>query len=156
MEDINNNDSNINNENNNENINNNFNLNFVGNVPEINQENLIEGYTIDETNYQNLWTQLTTFVHPTLKMISDEIDVAEFVSYLESKNIYTKAYGTQNNISTLFLFSSEKNNNIIFIVKLILNHTNHLIEYELKTVNEQVAENYHKYFKEAITPLIEE
>ena len=152
----NNNENNNNNNNENNNNNNNFNLNFVGNVPEIKQESLIEGYTIDETNYQNLWTQLTTFVHPTLKMISDEIDVAEFVSYLESKNIYTKAYGTQNNISTLFLFSSEKNNNIIFIIKLILNHTDHLIEYELKTVNEQVAENYHKYFKEAISPLIEE
>ena len=152
---LNNNNNNLNNNNNNEN-NNNFNINFNGNVPEINSENLIEGFTIDESNYQNLWNQLTTFIHPNLKMISDEIDVAEFVSYLESKFIYTKAYGTQNGISTLFLFSSEKTNNIIFIVKLILNHTNHVIEYELKTVNQQIAENYHKYFKEAVSPLIEE
>ncbi|MCQ2817805.1 MAG: hypothetical protein MJ252_11120 [archaeon] len=87
-------------------------------------------------------------------MIDDEVDLNEFVEYLGTKSIFTKAFGTNEGISTLFLFSCEKNNNIVFLAKLILNQNTFQLEYELKTVNEQCAQEYDKYFYENVMPLI--
>ena len=95
-------------------------------------------------------------LHPTFKMIQDEVDVPEFVSYLETKGIFTKAFGEEGGISTLFLFSCEKNKNVIFLVKLILNSKTFQVEYELKSQNEQCAKEYDKYFYENVSPLIDQ
>ena len=120
----------------------------------INIDSLYEKYSIDEQQYQNLWGQYETYVHPNYPMISDDVEISEYVQYLEGQRIFTKAYGTQNGISTLFLFSCEKTNNIIFIAKLILNQNTHQIEYELKSVNSDVANNYNNYLYENVSPLI--
>lgn len=87
-------------------------------------------------------------------MIDDEVDLKEFVEYLETKSIFTKAFGTNDGVSTLFLFSCEKNNNIVFLAKLVLNQKTYQLDYELKTLNEQCAQEYDKYLYENVMPLI--
>ena len=124
------------------------------NLGPINTDSLYEKYSIDEQQYQNLWGQYETYVHPNYPMISDDVEISEYVQYLEGQRIFTKAYGTQNGISTLFLFSCEKSNNVIFIAKLILNQNTHQIEYELKSINSDVANNYNNYLYENVSPLI--
>ena len=152
-----NNDNNMNNNTNN-NMNNNMNNNNVNivQIPPISEDTLKQNFTIDEGTYQNLWGQYQTYVHPNYKMISDEVEVPEYVKYLESKYIFTKAYGTNNGVSTLFLFSCEANNNIIFIAKLVLDANNNKIEYELKAAAAEYANNYNNYLYENISPLIDQ
>ncbi len=125
-------------------------------IPPISEDNLKQDFTIDESTYQNLWGQYQSNVHPTFKMIADEVEVPEYVKYLESKFIFTKAYGTNNGVSTLFLFSCEQSNNIIFIAKLVLDSTKQQIEYELKSSNEEYAKNYNNYLYENVSPLIDQ
>ena len=77
----------------------------VQQIPAINEDSLKSNYSIDENTYQNLWGQYQTYVHQNYKLIEDEVEVSEYVEYLKSKNIFTKAYGTNNGVSTLFLLS---------------------------------------------------
>ena len=125
-------------------------------IPTINEDALKSDYSIDESTYQNLWGQYQTYVHQTYKMIADEVEVSEYVEYLKSKNIFTKAYGTNEGVSTLFLFSCEKNYDIIFITKLVLDSRNRKIEYELKTSAQEYANNYNNYLYENVSPLIDQ
>ena len=144
-----------NNQNNNMNQNQNNNV-VVQQIPNINENSLKPDYTIDENTYQNLWGQYQTYVHQTNKMIGDEVEVSEYVDYLKSKNIFTKAYGTNNGVSTLFLFSCEKTCDIIFITKLVLDANKRQIEYELKTSAQEYANNYNNYLYENVSPLIDQ
>ena len=89
-------------------------------------------------------------------MIADEVEVSEYVGYLETKGIFTKAFGTENGVTTMFLFSCEKEHNVIFLAKLVLNTTTLKIEYELKSVNEQCANEYNSYLYENVSPLIDQ
>ena len=150
--------NNENNNMNNNNMNNNMNNNNMNNVqiPPISEDTLKQNFSIDEGTYQNLWGQYQTYVHPNYKMISDEVEVPEYVKYLESKYIFTKAYGTNNGVSTLFLFSCEASNNVIFITKLVLDANNNKIEYELKAASQDYANNYNNYLYENISPLIDQ
>lgn len=125
-------------------------------IPTINEDALKSDYSIDESTYQNLWGQYQTYVHQTYKMIADEVEVSEYVEYLKSKNIFTKAYGTNNGITTLFLFSCEKTCDIVFITKLSMNTNTRQIEYELKTSTQEYANNYNNYLYENVSPLIEQ
>ncbi len=125
-------------------------------IPTINEDALKSDYSIDEGTYQNLWGQYQTYVHQTYKMIADEVEVPEYVEYLKSKNIFTKAYGTNNGITTLFLFSCEKTCDIVFITKLSMNTNTRQIEYELKTSTQEYANNYNNYLYENVSPLIEQ
>ena len=125
-------------------------------IQNINEDSLKSDFNIDENTYQNLWGQYQTYIHQNYTMIGDEISIPEYVDYLKSKNIFTKAYGTNNGISTLFLFSCEKNYNIIFIAKLILDSNNRKIEYELKTSAQEYANNYNNYLYENVSPLIDQ
>ena len=138
--------------NNNNNMTNNNNITLAP----INTDSLYENYSIDEQQYQNLWGQYETYNHPNYKMISDDVEISEYVQYLEGQRIFTKAYGTQNGVSTLFLFSCEKTNNIIFIAKLVLNQNTHQIDYELKSINAEAANNFNNYLYENVSPLIEQ
>jgi AP-4 complex subunit beta-1 len=122
----------------------------------VSEDTLTNPYSIDENTYQNLWAQYNTYVTEHAKMIEDEVELAGYVEYLNSKGIFTKAYGTNNGVSTMFLFSNEKNTNAIFLVKLTLNHTSYQIDYELKAINEQCAKEYNKYLYENISPLIDQ
>jgi len=142
--------------NNNQNQNQNQNNVVVQQIPSINENSLKPDYTIDENTYQNLWGQYQTYVHQTNKMIADEVEVPEYVDYLKSKNIFTKAYGTNNGVSTLFLFSCEKSYDIIFITKLVLDANKRQIEYELKTSAQEYANNYNNYLYENVSPLIDQ
>jgi len=142
--------------NNNQNQNQNQNNVVVQQIPSINENSLKPDYTIDENTYQNLWGQYQTYVHQTNKMIADEVEVSEYVDYLKSKNIFTKAYGTNNGVSTLFLFSCEKSYDIIFITKLVLDANKRQIEYELKTSAQEYANNYNNYLYENVSPLIDQ
>ena len=128
----------------------------VQQIPPINENSLKPDYSIDENTYQNYWGSFQTYVHQNYKLIPDDVEVSEYVEYLKSKNIFTKAYGTNNGISTLFLFSCEKTADIVFITKLVLNFNNRQIEYELKTSAEVYATNYNKYLYENISPLIDQ
>ena len=125
-------------------------------IPNISEDTLKPDYSIDENTYQVLWGQYQTYVHQNYKMIGDEVEVNEYVEYLKSKNIFTKAYGTNNGISTLFLFSCEKTADIVFITKLVLNASTRQIEYELKTSAQEYANNYNNYLYENVSPLIDQ
>ena len=125
-------------------------------IPNINEDSLKPDYSIDENTYQVLWGQYQTYVHQKYKMIGDEVEVSEYVEYLKSKNIFTKAYGTNNGISTLFLFSCEKTADVVFITKLVLNANTRQIEYELKTSAQEYANNYNNYLYENVSPLIDQ
>lgn len=125
-------------------------------IPQITEETLINNYQMDENTYQSLWGKYNTWLHPNFKMIGDDIDIPEYVKYLESKSIFTKAYGTNQGITTLFLFSCEKSKNVIFITKLILNANSGALEYELKCQSENLATNYNTYLYENISPLIDQ
>ena len=125
----------------------------VQQIGNINEDSLKPDYSIDENTYQNLWGQYQTYVHQNYKMIGDEVEVSEYVEYLKSKNIFTKAYGTNNGVSTLFLFSCEKTCDIIFITKLVLDANKRQIEYELKTSAQEYATNYNNYLYENVSPL---
>ena len=125
-------------------------------IPNINEDALKPDYSIDEKTYQNLWGQYQTYVHQNYKMIGDEVEVSEYVEYLKSKNIFTKAYGTNNGVSTLFLFSCEKTADIVFITKLVLNANTRQVEYELKTSAQEYANNYNNYLYENVSPLIDQ
>ena len=138
------------------NNNNNNEQEIIHKLDNINEDSLKPDYSIDENTYQNLWGQYETYVHKNYKMIGDEVDISEYVEYLKSKNIFTKAYGTNEGISTLFLFSCEKNYDIIFITKLVLNSINRKIEYELKTSAREYADNYNNYLYENVSPLIDQ
>jgi hypothetical protein len=140
----------------NNNMNQNQNNVVVQQIPNINENSLKPDYTIDENTYQNLWGQYQTYVHQTNKMIGDEVEVSEYVDYLKTKNIFTKAYGTNNGVSTLFLFSCEKTCDIIFITKLVLDANKRQIEYELKTSAQEYANNYNNYLYENVSPLIDQ
>ena len=129
---------------------------IIHKLDNINEDSLKPDYTIDENTYQNLWGQYETYVHQNYKMIGDEVDISEYVEYLKSKNIFTKAYGTNEGVSTLFLFSCEKNYDIIFITKLVLDSRNRKIEYELKTSAQEYANNYNNYLYENVSPLIDQ
>ena len=133
-----------------------FKTKSVQQIPTINEDALKSDYSIDEGTYQNLWGQYQTYVHQTYKMIADEVEVPEYVEYLKSKNIFTKAYGTNNGITTLFLFSCEKTCDIVFITKLSMNTNTRQIEYELKTSTQEYANNYNNYLYENVSPLIEQ
>jgi len=133
-----------------------FKTKSVQQIPTINEDALKSDYSIDERTYQNLWGQYQTYVHQTYKMIADEVEVPEYVEYLKSKNIFTKAYGTNNGITTLFLFSCEKTCDIVFITKLSMNTNTRQIEYELKTSTQEYANNYNNYLYENVSPLIEQ
>ena len=122
----------------------------------INEDSLKSDYNIDENTYQNLWGQYQSYVHQNYRMIGDEVEISEYVDYLKSKNIFTKAYGTNNGVSTLFLFSCEKNYDIIFITKLVLDANNRKIDYELKTSAQEYANNYNNYLYENVSPLIDQ
>jgi hypothetical protein len=122
----------------------------------INEDSLKSDYNIDENTYQNLWGQYQSYVHQNYRMIGDEVEISEYVDYLKSKNIFTKAYGTNNGVSTLFLFSCEKNYDIIFITKLVLDTINRKIDYELKTSAQEYANNYNNYLYENVSPLIDQ
>ena len=122
----------------------------------INEDSLKEDYSIDENTYQNLWGQYQSYVIKNYRMIGDEVEISGYVDYLKSKNIFTKAYGTNNGVSTLFLFSCEKNYDIIFITKLILDSNNRKIEYELKCPAQEYANNYNNYLYENVSPLIDQ
>ena len=126
----------------------------VQQIPAINEDSLKSNYSIDENTYQNLWGQYQTYVHQNYKLIEDEVEVSEYVEYLKSKNIFTKAYGTNNGVSTLFLFSCEKTADIVFITKLVLNFNTKQIEYELKTSAQEYANNYNNFLYENVSPLI--
>jgi len=128
----------------------------VQQIGNINEDSLKPDYSIDENTYQNLWGQYQTYVHQNYKMIGDEVEVSEYVEYLKSKNIFTKAYGTNNGVSTLFLFSCEKTCDIIFITKLVLDANKRQIEYELKTSAQEYATNYNNYLYENVSPLIDQ
>ena len=142
------------------NVNNNNNTNqnnvVVQQIPNITEDSLKPDYTIDESTYQNLWGQYQTYVHQNYKMIGDDVEVSEYVEYLKSKNIFTKAYGTNNGVTTLFLFSCEKTFNIVFITKLSMNVNTRQIEYELKTSAQEYANNYNNYLYENVSPLIDQ
>ncbi len=138
------------------NNNNNNEQEIIHKLDNINEDSLKPDYSIDENTYQNLWGQYETYVHKNYKMIGDEVDISEYVEYLKSKNIFTKAYGTNEGVSTLFLFSCEKNYDIIFITKLVLNSINRKIEYELKTSAREYADNYNNYLYENVSPLIDQ
>jgi len=125
-------------------------------IPTIKEETLKSDYSIDENTYQNLWGQYQSYVNQKYKMIGDEVEISEYVEYLKSKNIFTKAYGTNNGVSTLFLFSCEKTADIVFITKLVLNTNTRQIEYELKTSAQEYANNYNNYLYENIAPLIDQ
>ena len=129
---------------------------IIKQIPNINEETLKPDYSIDENTYQNLWGQYQTYVHQNYKMIGDEVEIPEYVDYLKSKNIFTKAYGTNNGVSTLFLFSCEKTADIVFITKLVLNANTRQIEYELKTSAQEYANNYNNYLYENVSPLIDQ
>jgi hypothetical protein len=122
----------------------------------INEDSLKSDYNIDENTYQNLWGQYQTYVHQNYKMIGDEVEISEYVDYLKSKNIFTKAYGTNNGVSTFFLYSCEKNYDIFFITKLVLDTINRKIDYELKTSAQEYANNYNNYLYENVSPLIDQ
>ena len=128
----------------------------VQQIGNINEDSLKPDYSIDENTYQNLWGQYQTYVHQNYKLIGDEVEVSEYVEYLKSKNIFTKAYGTNNGVSTLFLFSCEKTCDIIFITKLVLDANKRQIEYELKTSAQEYATNYNNYLYENVSPLIDQ
>ncbi len=142
------------------NVNNNNNTNqnnvVVQQIPNITEDSLKPDYTIDESTYQNLWGQYQTYVHQNYKMIGDDVEVSEYVEYLKSKNIFTKAYGTNNGVTTLFLFSCEKTFNIVFITKLSMTVNTRQIEYELKTSAQEYANNYNNYLYENVSPLIDQ
>ena len=125
-------------------------------IPTIKEETLKSDYSIDENTYQNLWGQYQSYVNQKYKMIGDEVEISEYVEYLKSKNIFTKAYGTNNGVSTLFLFSCEKTADIVFITKLVLNTNTRQIEYELKTSAQEYANNYNNYLYENVSPLIDQ
>ena len=125
-------------------------------IQPVNENSLIMPYTMDENEYQTLWEKYSTYVNPTYKMIADEVEVSEYVGYLETKGIFTKAFGTENGVTTMFLFSCEKEHNVIFLAKLVLNTTTLKIEYELKSVNEQCANEYNSYLYENVSPLIDQ
>jgi AP-4 complex subunit beta-1 len=146
------NDRNNNNNNNNQTPNN----VVVQQIPNITEDSLKPDYSIDESTYQNLWGQYQTYVHQNYKMIGDDVEVSEYVEYLKSKNIFTKAYGTNNGVTTLFLFSCEKTCDIIFITKLSMNVNTRQIEYELKTSAHEYANNYNNYLYENVSPLIDQ
>jgi AP-4 complex subunit beta-1 len=146
------NDRNNNNNNNNQTPNN----VVVQQIPNITEDSLKPDYSIDESTYQNLWGQYQTYVHQNYKMIGDDVEVSEYVEYLKSKNIFTKAYGTNNGVTTLFLFSCEKTCDIIFITKLSMNVNTRQIEYELKTSAQEYANNYNNYLYENVSPLIDQ
>ena len=141
---------------NNNNNNNNEQQTQIYKLGNINEDSLKSDFNIDENTYQNLWGKYQTYIHQNYTMIGDEISIPEYVDYLKSKNIFTKAYGTNNGISTLFLFSCEKTYNIIFIAKLILDANNRKIEYELKTSAQEYANNYNNYLYENVSPLIDQ
>ena len=128
----------------------------VQQIPNITEDSLKSDYSIDESTYQNLWGQYQTYVHQNYKMIGDDVEVSEYVEYLKSKNIFTKAYGTNNGVTTLFLFSCEKTFDIIFITKLSMNVNTRQIEYELKTSAQEYANNYNNYLYENVSPLIDQ
>ena len=125
-------------------------------IQPVNENSLIMPYTMDENEYQTLWEKYSTYVNPTYKMIADEVEVSEYVGYLETKGIFTKAFGTENGVTTMFLFSCEKEHNVIFLAKLVLNTTTLKIEYELMSVNEQYANEYNSYLYENVSPLIDQ
>ena len=128
----------------------------IHNLSDINENSLLSNYNMDEYTYQNLWGKYQTYVNQSYKMIGDDVEIPEYVEYLKSKNIFTKAYGTNNGVSTLFLFSCEKNYEIIFIAKLVLDANNRKIEYELKSSAQEYAQNYNNYLYENVSPLIDQ
>ena len=128
----------------------------IHNLSDINENSLLSDYNMDEYTYQNLWGKYQTYVNQSYKMIGDDVEIPEYVEYLKSKNIFTKAYGTNNGVSTLFLFSCEKNYEIIFIAKLVLDANNRKIEYELKSSAQEYAQNYNNYLYENVSPLIDQ
>ena len=128
----------------------------IHNIENINENSLRPDFNMDENTYQTLWGRYQTYINQSYKMIGDEVEIPEYVEYLKSKNIFTKAYGTNNGVSTLFLFSCEKNYEIIFITKLVLDANNRKIEYELKCMAQEYANNYNNYLYENVSPLIDQ
>ena len=125
-------------------------------IGEINESSLLSSYEINEHDYQNYWEKFTSWQHPSYKMIADEVDVEEYVNYLKSKNIFTKAYGNNSGINTLFLYSCLSQNNTIFLCKLTMNTKNLTIDYELKCQDKESADKFNIYFYENVSPLIDQ
>ena len=56
----------------------------------------------------------------SLKISADEIDSAEFFKYLESENIFVKAFGESNKILKMYLYSRETQNNNYHFVEMTI------------------------------------
>lgn len=89
-------------------------------------------------------------------MITDEINVPVFIEYLESKGILTKVYGPNDKVSTIYLYSVDKETETIFLTKLVLDEGNHQLSYEIKTQNVVNVYIYDNFFRsEAIDSLLD-
>lgn len=82
----------------------------TGNSGQVINLNLAESCTIDQGDYQNLWGEWGDGVSNEIKNISvTEIDVQEFINYLESKFIFEIAHGEPENALKAFLFAFNVN-----------------------------------------------
>ncbi len=87
-------------------------------------------------------------------MSADEIDAAEFVKYLESENIFVRAFGEINKILKMYLHSKETQSNNYYLVELILDFNTLEINYTLKSRNNSNAAKYEEYLMKIIEPIL--
>ena len=90
----------------------------------------------------------------SLKISADEIDSAEFFKYLESENIFVKAFGESNKILKMYLYSRETQNNNYHFVEMTIDFNTLELNYNLKSLNTSISSKYEEYLMKVIEPIL--
>ena len=93
-------------------------------------------------------------VSRSLKISADEIDSPEFVKYLESENIFVRAYGEINKILKMYLHSKETQNGNYHLVELVLDFNGLELNYTLKSQNNSTTAKFEEYLMKVIEPIL--
>ena len=82
-----------------------------------------------------------------------DIDLDEFVKYLDSKGIMCMAFGNVNNTIKMFLYSFDVKSNAYFLTEVQIEVLTRTMNYNMKSHNFEKTKNYDEYFLDVFGPL---
>jgi len=114
--------------------------------------NLSTNISLEQNEYQAMWKNVQTAASKTKLLSTTDIDLDEFVKYLESKGIMCMAFGNVNNKIKLFLYSQD-NGSSYFLTEVQIDVLTKQMSYNLKAQNQEKAKGYEDYYLDSFSPL---
>jgi len=113
--------------------------------------NLTMNPSLEQNEYQAMWKNIQTSMKKTITLSTADIELDEFVKYMESKGIMCMAFGNVNNIIKLFLYSQE--NASYFLTEVQIEVLTRNMTYNLKAQNSDKSKNYEDFLLGVFSPL---